>query len=102
MTNVDVAASDDIEPGKVHVVECDGTRIALCRTGDGLFAIEDVCSHDGSPLDQGELLGDRIECPRHGAMFDVKTGQPKSLPAVRPIRTYAVAEENGRVQLQCD
>ena len=102
MSSVDVAASGDIEPGKVHVVECDGTRIALCRTEKGLYAIEDVCSHDGAPLDQGELIGERIECPRHGAMFDVTTGQPKSLPAVRPIRTFAVTEEDGRVQLDCD
>lgn len=98
----DVGASDDVASGKVHVVECDGTRVALCRTEEGLYAIEDVCSHDGSPLDQGELLGNRIECPRHGAMFDVTTGQPKSLPAVRPIRTFVLKEEDGRIKLDCE
>jgi 3-phenylpropionate/trans-cinnamate dioxygenase ferredoxin subunit len=58
---------------------------------DGEFyAIEDVCTHDGGPLDQGELEGEEIECPRHGGRFDVRSGRATMMPAVMPVQTYAV------------
>jgi 3-phenylpropionate/trans-cinnamate dioxygenase ferredoxin subunit len=76
---VPVLGVDDVEAGKVAVVEVDGRRLAVCRTaeacGDGeWFVIADVCTHDGAALDQ-ELFGCEIECPRHGARFDVTTGR---------------------------
>lgn len=95
----DVAAAGDVSVGQVHVVESTGIRIALCRTDNGIYAVEDVCSHDGSPLDQGELLGDRIECPRHGATFDVTTGKNLTLPAVRPIRSFPARESGDRIEV---
>ena len=95
-----VASSGDVAPGKVVVVEANGTRIALCNTGDGIHAIDDVCSHDGGALDQGELVEGQIECPRHGARFDVTTGKALCLPAVRPIRVYKTRVENGKIEVE--
>jgi 3-phenylpropionate/trans-cinnamate dioxygenase ferredoxin subunit len=95
-------AEGDVEVGKVVVVEAGDTRIAICHTGEGYYAVDDVCSHDGGALDQGELFGDRIECPRHGAQFDVKTGRALTLPAVRPIASYPVRVVDGAVEIDVD
>lgn len=95
------ADANEIETGKVKVVEAGGERIALCRTAEGYFAVADVCSHDGGALDQGELLGDRIECPRHGAQFDVRSGRALTLPAVRPIKSFATrVDDDGTVEVE--
>ena len=86
--------------GKARSAEFGGLRVALCRLEDGVFAIEDICTHDGGALDQGELLGDRIECPRHGAMFDVRTGKVLSLPAVKDVRSFKTKVENGEIYVE--
>jgi 3-phenylpropionate/trans-cinnamate dioxygenase ferredoxin subunit len=99
MTWVKAIGSDELEVGKVAVVEAGDERIAICRTEEGFYAIADVCSHDGGALDQGELFGDRIECPRHGAQFDVRTGRALTLPAVRPIAAYEVRVTDGAVEI---
>ena len=85
-----VAKTADTEPGTISVHEVDGVRIALCNVNGRFYAIDDVCTHDGGPLDQGELEGNLVECPRHGARFDVTDGRAVTLPAVRPVKTYAV------------
>lgn len=85
-----VARTSDIEPGKVIVVQIEGEEIAICNVADQFFAIANVCTHDGGSLDQGELEGDVIECPRHGARFNVRTGEVAQMPAVVPLDTYEV------------
>ena len=100
MTWTNAAVAADIAPGKVVVVETGERRIALCNTGDGIHAIDDVCSHDGGALDQGELIEGQIECPRHGARFDVTTGKALCLPAVRPVRTYKTRIQNGNLEVE--
>lgn len=100
MTWVTVAKASEVAPSTVQVVEADGLRLALCNTGDGFYAIDDVCTHDGGPLDQGELDGDEIECPRHGARFDVKTGRALCLPAVRPVKTYATRLAGDTIEVE--
>jgi 3-phenylpropionate/trans-cinnamate dioxygenase ferredoxin subunit len=80
----------------------DGTRIALCNVDGSFYAIADVCTHDGGPLDQGELEGDQIECPRHGALFDVKTGKALTLPAVVPVQTYPVQVDGDDVKVSVE
>ena len=95
-----VAEEADIEAGTAIVVTAGGKRIALCNSGDGIYAIDDRCSHDGGPLDQGKLLDHRIECPRHGAQFDITTGRALTLPAIRPIKTYNVRIEDGAVDVE--
>lgn len=95
-----VADSTMVAPGAATVVEAGGRRIALCNTGDGYHAIDDICTHDGGSLDQGTLEGNTIECPRHGATFDVVTGRALTLPAVRPVRTYATRVQDGGVEVE--
>ena len=84
------ARTSDIRPGKVIVVQVEGEEIAICNVDGEFFAIADVCTHDGGSLDQGELEGDVIECPRHGARFNVRTGEVVQMPAVVPLDTYEV------------
>ena len=99
---VPVAKTDQIPKGKVIVVEPDGHRIALCNVDGQFYAIDDVCTHDGGSLDQGELDGASIECPRHGGRFDVRTGHVVALPPVRPVGTYPVRVEGDNIAVEID
>ncbi|MBL8082730.1 MAG: non-heme iron oxygenase ferredoxin subunit [Candidatus Obscuribacter sp.] len=94
MTNslgsVKIARLDEVEPGKVKVFNLGQEAIALCNVDGKIYAVKDVCTHDDGPLGEGELSGCQIECPRHGARFDVTTGKAMSLPAVLPVPTYKV------------
>jgi 3-phenylpropionate/trans-cinnamate dioxygenase ferredoxin subunit len=96
---VTVARVGDTAPGTITVHEVGDVRIALCNVNGRYYAIDDVCTHDGGPLDQGELEGDLVECPRHGARFDVTTGKAVVLPAVRPVKTYAVQVEGDEINV---
>jgi 3-phenylpropionate/trans-cinnamate dioxygenase ferredoxin subunit len=88
---VRVAAVGDIPPGGRLLVEVEGIRIAIFNVDGEYLAIEDVCTHDGGPLVEGELLeGCQVECPRHGARFDIRSGAALSMPAFEPTPTYAV------------
>jgi 3-phenylpropionate/trans-cinnamate dioxygenase ferredoxin subunit len=93
MADYSVAKVTDIPPGRTLRVVVDGTEVLLCNCNGAIYAIEDVCTHDGSPLDQGELDECTIVCPRHGAEFDVRTGEVLKLPAVMPLPTYSVRIE---------
>jgi 3-phenylpropionate/trans-cinnamate dioxygenase ferredoxin subunit len=97
-----LAETADVAPGQVKVYEVQGRRIALCNVEGAFYAIDDICTHDGGPLDQGELEGYQIECPRHGARFDVRSGRVLALPAVMPVRSYPVRVENGVVKVGLD
>ena len=92
-----VARVSEILPGTARRVVADGIEILVCNVEGKIYAIEDVCTHDGGPLDQGTLEGDRVVCPRHGATFDVRTGQALTLPAVLPVLTFAVTIEGDDV-----
>ena len=71
--------------------------VALVRSGGTLHALHNVCTHQFAYLSEGELEGDQIKCPLHGAKFDVKTGQAKSLPAVKAVPKHEVKIEDGHV-----
>ncbi|MBV9719655.1 MAG: non-heme iron oxygenase ferredoxin subunit [Candidatus Eremiobacteraeota bacterium] len=88
-----VGSVSEIPPGTTRRVVVDSTELLLCNVDGSFYAIEDVCTHDGGPLDQGQLEGDRIVCPRHGATFDVRTGDALTLPAVLPVMTFEVSRE---------
>lgn len=88
MSSVKIAAVDDVKAGTVKIFALEGKKIALCNAAGKFFAVEDVCTHDGGPLGEGELVDCQIECPRHGARFDITTGQALTLPAVVPVTTY--------------
>jgi len=92
-----VAKTSDIPEGRTLRVDVDGAEILLCNCEGNVYAIEDVCTHDGGALDQGELEGCRVICPRHGANFDVRTGEALTLPAVIPLPTYKVRIEGDDV-----
>ena len=94
---VAVANVQDIPPGQVKVIEVEGRKIALCNVNGAFHAIEDRCSHDDGPLGEGTLEGQRLECPRHGAQFDVTTGRPTTLPAVLSVQTFPTQVEGGQV-----
>ncbi|MGZ3498701.1 MAG: non-heme iron oxygenase ferredoxin subunit [Vulcanimicrobiaceae bacterium] len=85
-----VAKKSEIAPGTTKKVIVDGTEVMLCNVDGQIYAIEDVCTHDGGALDQGVLDDACIECPRHGARFDVRTGAALTLPAVMPVASYTV------------
>jgi 3-phenylpropionate/trans-cinnamate dioxygenase ferredoxin subunit len=95
-----VAEIGEIPPGGRKSVVFDDRAVLLIRIGDDVYAVEDVCSHDGQPLTEGTLNGTSIECPRHGARFDVRTGRPLCMPAVEPIGTFEVRVEGGGIFLR--
>lgn len=93
MARVCVATKNAIPPGTAQRIVVDGVELLLCNAEGTLYAVEDVCTHDGAPLDQGRLEGCTIVCPRHGATFDVRSGEALTLPAIMPLRTYTVVVE---------
>ncbi|MBV8082928.1 MAG: non-heme iron oxygenase ferredoxin subunit [Candidatus Eremiobacteraeota bacterium] len=101
-TLLEVAKLDEVPAGRIKVVEAGGRRIALCNYDGKIYAIADECTHDRGPLDQGELIGREVECPRHGARFDIETGRATRLPAVRPVKTYPVVVNDGSIAVELE
>lgn len=101
MTRHDVCGVDALDEAVPYQVTLDGVEVVLVRCGTDLFCVENNCSHEEYPLSDGEVdpLTCEIECARHGSMFDLATGEPRSLPATRAVRTYAVAVRDGRVEV---
>ncbi len=99
MTWVKVTSFADLLPGRPIRVEVGGHRIALVRVDDAVYAVGDRCSHAEASLAEGEVFDTEIECPRHGAVFDLRSGKPLTLPATRPVPTYRVKVEDGDVYL---
>lgn len=99
---VEVIDQNALADGEHVVVDVDGTEVAVFRIEGRFYAIEDVCTHDGAEIASGELEGDEIICPRHGARFCVKTGEVKAPPAYEDISCFPVRIENGKVQVRDD
>lgn len=97
-----VGGTSDIPNGTTLSCSLNGKKIAICNVDGEFYAIEDVCTHDGAPLDQGTLQGKIITCPRHGANFDVTTGQALSMPAVVPVKTFPLEIESDVIYLITD
>jgi len=91
--------ASDIPVGQFKQVVIEDKPLLICHTAEGFFAIDDTCTHDDGPLADGWLEGDAIECPRHGARFDVKTGQVLCLPAAVPIKSYPVKVDGDAIQV---
>ena len=85
-----IAGINEIQPGDRRSVFVDDLPALLIRIDDDYFVIEDVCSHDGQPLTDGPLIDCSIQCPRHGAKFDLRTGDALCMPATKGIRTFNV------------
>jgi 3-phenylpropionate/trans-cinnamate dioxygenase ferredoxin subunit len=84
--------SDVPDPGKM-MLEIDERLVVLLHVGGEFFCLDDVCTHDGGPLGDGELCGHELACPRHGAKFDVKTGKALTMPATEDTASHEVKVE---------
>ena len=96
---VPVAKVSEIPVGQFKPVEVAGKRLLICHIASGFYAVDDTCTHDDGPLADGWLDGNAIECPRHGARFDVTTGKVLCLPAAISIASYPVAVEGDEVKV---
>jgi 3-phenylpropionate/trans-cinnamate dioxygenase ferredoxin subunit len=101
---ITVCRVDELPEGTMRLVDANGRKVGVFRCGDGeLYAIEDRCSHDDGPLAEGEFdaAACTVECPRHGSLFDLRSGRPKTLPAYLPVDTFEARIENDEVKLEC-
>jgi 3-phenylpropionate/trans-cinnamate dioxygenase ferredoxin subunit len=102
---IDVCSADDLPPGAMRVFEWEDLEIAVVNCAGTIYAIEDRCSHDDGPLAEGELDESRctLECPRHGSLFDLRSGKPLTLPAYEPVDTFPVAVgDDGVVRVEVE
>ncbi len=94
-----VAKTNDVKPGQMKVFTVNGKRVLIANLEGTFFATQDLCTHDGGSLADGELVDGEIECPRHGARFEVKTGRVTALPAMFPIKTFPVQVSGENLQV---
>ena len=99
---IDVADLSELAPGTRRVVDVDGAQVLVVNIGGQLLAVEDVCTHDGTPIDEGEIDVAKCEitCPRHGARFCLRTGQALCPPAYEPIATFPLRVVADRLQVR--
>jgi 3-phenylpropionate/trans-cinnamate dioxygenase ferredoxin subunit len=101
---IEVCRLNDLQPGETRLVEWEDLEIGVFNCAGTVYAIEDRCSHDDGPLVEGEFDQEEctVECPRHGSLFDLKTGKPKTLPAYIPVETFPVIIENETIKLEVE
>jgi 3-phenylpropionate/trans-cinnamate dioxygenase ferredoxin subunit len=101
---IDICPLDELPPGAMRMVSWEDLEIGIFNCAGDLLAIEDRCSHDDGNLVEGELDEDTctIECPRHGSVFDLRTGKPLNLPAYVPVDTFEVSVEDGLIKIEVD
>jgi 3-phenylpropionate/trans-cinnamate dioxygenase ferredoxin subunit len=101
---IEVCPLEELGPGEMRLVEWEDLEIGVFNCAGTVYAIEDRCSHDDGPLVEGDLDQEActIECPRHGSLFDLKTGKPLTLPAYVPVETYLVIIEDETIKLEVE
>mgnify|MGYP000884922037 FL=1 len=101
---IDVCPLAELQPGQSRIIEWEDLEIGVFNCAGEILAIEDRCSHDDGPLAEGEFdqAACTVECPRHGSLFDLRTGKPKTLPAYVPVETFPVLVEDGLIKLEVD
>ena len=101
---MEVCPAAELKPGERRLVEWEDLEIGVFNCSGSLYAIEDRCSHDNGPLAEGEFDEGlcTVECPRHGSLFDIKTGRPLTLPAYVPVDTFPVIIEDETIKLEVD
>ncbi len=101
---VDICPLTELPPGASRVVEVEDFEIGLVNCGGEVLAIEDRCSHDNGLLLEGTIDHEKcvVECPRHGSLFDLRTGRPLNLPAYVPVDTFPVSVEDGVIRVEID
>lgn len=95
----DVAAASEMPAGSRRTLDIDGRALLVINLDGEFFAVEDLCTHDGGDLGSGDIDGDQIVCPRHGARFCIRTGEVKAPPAYEDILTFPVRVHDGMVQV---
>ena len=103
-TFVDICPVDELPPGAKRVVLWEDLEIGVVNCGGEILAIEDRCSHDDGDLMEGDVDTETctVECPRHGSVFDLRTGAPLNLPAYVPIDTFEVSVADGLIKVEVD
>ena len=101
---IDICPLNELPPGGMKLVEWEDLEIGVFNCAGTLYAIEDRCSHDDGPLAEGPFDESKctVECPRHGSLFDLKTGKPKTLPAYVPVDTFPVIITDDLIKLEVD
>ena len=101
-TAVRISAFDELPDGRGLPVQIGEHRIAVFRIGEDVYALGDRCSHAEASLAEGEVYDLEVECPRHGSAFDLETGEPLTLPAIKPVAVYSAAVVDGDVVLSIE
>jgi 3-phenylpropionate/trans-cinnamate dioxygenase ferredoxin component len=103
-TSVDICAVEELPPGAKRVVEWEDLEIGVVNCDGEILAIEDRCSHDNGDLMEGDIDCEQgtVECPRHGSMFDLRTGKPLNLPAYVPIDSFPVSVDGGMIKVEVE
>jgi 3-phenylpropionate/trans-cinnamate dioxygenase ferredoxin subunit len=102
---VEIGKTTDIPEGEACRFVADRIEIAVANLGDGVFlAVDDICSHAEASLSEGEVdvEDETIECPRHGSVFDLRSGRPRSLPATVPVVSFPVKVEGDRILIELE
>lgn len=101
-TSIRLCRLEDLPDGEATRFDHDGHRLSVVRLGDSVYVLGDRCSHADVSLSGGEVDPDdcSVECPKHGSEFDLRTGEPLSLPAVKPVPTYEVTVVDGDVVVE--
>jgi 3-phenylpropionate/trans-cinnamate dioxygenase ferredoxin subunit len=99
---IEICPAGELPSGQRRIVEVGGRKFGVFNAGGELYAIEDRCSHDDGPLAEGEFDPEActVECPRHGSLFDLRTGRPRTLPAYLPVDTVPVRVEDGTIRME--
>lgn len=92
----------ELPEGKMRRCTVEGRELVVCHTRDGVFALDNICTHAFARMDQGRLRGVRLICPLHGASFDVRDGRALGAPASVPLATHAVRVIDGRIEIAID
>lgn len=99
---IDAGPKENLRDGHAISIAAGRRMIAVARSGESYFAIEDICTHDGAALTGGAIEGAEIICPRHGARFCLRTGEALSPPAYEPVRVFDVKIEGGHLWVHAD
>ena len=94
------ASLADLPPGASTVVEVEGTEVALFNQGGAVYALDNTCPHAGGPLAEGTMEEGKVECPWHGACFDLKTGASSSPLAPKGVRAYSVRVSGADIEIE--
>jgi len=97
---VKVATTDEMTPGQAKMVQVDDKKIALFQVEGGFYALDDTCTHRGGPLSEGEIEGEQVTCPWHGAIYNITSGQVLSPPAPQGVASYPVRVEGTAIEVE--